>query len=320
MGEDAWTASATRRRACRHGRSARRSHATRARGACRRRFLDVDQHGRPVPSRAGDGAEFDALFDVLSAVGRGLVEIVPAAARHRRPVPADGGLRPRLRRARHPAHLDRRSPTPTGTRAPPRSGSTWRGGCAARASEFYPQLSPRTVDFRLNWDSSMMFMSMPEGWHKVIAARGPAKAALLRDPEWRAAARGEWDRTERAMFPHRGLRPCGSSRSVGAENEQWLGRTLAELGRRARRASLRRARRLRARQRLPSPASSPLGIANADVEGVARTLADPDGAHQLVRRRRPHADAVRVGRHHAAAHPPRPRTRRLHRSSRRSTS
>ena len=40
-------------------------------------FLDVDQSGRPVPSRAAEGAEFDALFDVLEASGRGLVEFVP---------------------------------------------------------------------------------------------------------------------------------------------------------------------------------------------------------------------------------------------------
>src|SRR5688500_18542529 len=36
-------------------------------------FLDVDAHGRPVPSRAADGAEFDALLDALGSHGRGLV-------------------------------------------------------------------------------------------------------------------------------------------------------------------------------------------------------------------------------------------------------
>ena len=43
---------------------------------------------------------------------------------------------------------------------------------ASEGVGFYPQLSPRSVDFRMNWDSSMMFMSMPKGWHQVIAARG----------------------------------------------------------------------------------------------------------------------------------------------------
>ena len=54
------------------------------------------------------------------------------------------------------------------------------------------------------------------------------------------------------------------------------------------------------------------GLANADVEGVARTLADPAVLDQLLRRRGPLADAVRVGRQHAAAHPPRARARRPH--------
>ena len=46
--------------------------------------------------------------------------------------------------------------------------------------QVWPQLSPRSVDFRVNWDSSMMFMSMAEGWHRVVQARGAeAKAALL---------------------------------------------------------------------------------------------------------------------------------------------
>ena len=40
-------------------------------------FLDVDQSGRPVPSRQAEGAEFDALFDVLHDAGRGVVEVVP---------------------------------------------------------------------------------------------------------------------------------------------------------------------------------------------------------------------------------------------------
>ena len=39
--------------------------------------FDVDAHGRPVPSRAADDAEVDALPDVLGAAGHGVVEIVP---------------------------------------------------------------------------------------------------------------------------------------------------------------------------------------------------------------------------------------------------
>jgi N-acyl-D-aspartate/D-glutamate deacylase len=138
----------------------------------------------------------------------------------------------------------------------------------------YPQLSPRTVDFRLNWDSSMMFMSMPEGWHKVIAARGADKEALLRDPEWRAAARAEWDRTEKAMFPHRRLETVRFVEVFGKANEPWLGRTLAELvAERGGHPSDVFADFVAANDCHPGVVA--VGISNADTDGVARTLANP---------------------------------------------
>ena len=150
--------------------------------------------------------------------------------------------------------------------------ATELGGSTAPA--MYPQLSPRTVDMRLNWDSSMMFMSMPEGWHKVVAARGADKQALLENPGWRAAARDEWDRTKLAMFPVNRLEVVRIVEVVGAENERWLGRTVADV--------------VEERGGHPSdvladfvlendcrPGLVATGMANADVEGVAQTLQNP---------------------------------------------
>jgi N-acyl-D-aspartate/D-glutamate deacylase len=235
-------------------------------------FLDVDQHGRPVPSRAAQGDEFDALLDVVQRAGRGLVEFVP------------GLLGPDPEIAIE--DLARRC----GARGIP---LTWTGFVYSDSNpaftqrwidlanrlrdegiRFYPQLSPRTVDFRLNWDSSMMFMSMPDGWHKVIAAQGADKAALLRDPEWRAAARAEWDRTEKAMFPHRRPETVRFVEVHGAENEPWLGRTLADLvAERGGHPSDVFADFVLANDCRPGVVAA--GISNADVDGVARTLADP---------------------------------------------
>ena len=75
----------------------------------------------------------------------------------------------------------------------------------------------------------MMFMSMPEGWHKVIAASPDEKRQLLSDAEWRATARAEWDRTEKAMFPHRRLDGVRIVEVAAPEQEEWLGRSLADL-------------------------------------------------------------------------------------------
>ena len=235
-------------------------------------FLDVDQSGRPVPSRAAENDEFDALFDAIARSGRGLVEMVPGLLQ----------ASPEVRLTELSRRCGERGIPLTWTGfayldSNPAVTQRWidlAGQLAGEGVQMYPQLSPRTVDFRLNWDSSMMFMSMPDGWHRVIAARGDEKRHLLLDPEWRLAAREEWDRTEKAMFPHRRLATVRFVEVVGEENQQWLGSSLAEL--------------VAARGGHPSdvladfvvandcrPGVVAVGISNADTDGVARTLADP---------------------------------------------
>lgn len=272
MGEAAWTRTATAGERVAMAHLLDRAMTAGAWGVSTS-LLDVDAHGRPVPSRAADGDELDALLDAVARSGRGVVELVPGLLGERAEEPVED--------------LARRC----GARGLP---LTWTGFVHADANPdfterwlaltrrlkaegiaFWPQLSPRTVDFRLNWDSSMMFMSMPEGWHRVVAARGTDKASLLADPAWRATARDEWDRTRRAMFPHRRLDTVRIVEVTGAGNERWLGCTLADL--------------VAERGGHPSdvladfalandcrPGLVAVGVSNADVEGVARTLADPD--------------------------------------------
>jgi N-acyl-D-amino-acid deacylase len=235
-------------------------------------FLDVDKHGRPVPSRAAGTDEFDALFDVIGQSARGLVEVVPDLL---------GGDAEEVLK-----DLGRRC----GARDIP---ITWTGfvylqdipavteswieiarTLAKEGVRMYPQLSPRTVDFRMNWDSSMLFMSMPEGWHRIIAADSDEMRRLLDDPEWRAAARDEWDRTEKAMFPHRKLHKVRFVEVFGQENEPWFGRTLQELvDEKGGHPSDVFADFVLANDCRPGVVAQ--GMANDDVDGMARTLKDP---------------------------------------------
>jgi N-acyl-D-aspartate/D-glutamate deacylase len=271
MGDDAWTRVAT---AAERDAMAALLDAAMQAGAwgLSTSFLDSDANGRPVPSRAADGEEFDVLLDVVERAGQGLVEVVPGLLGEN-PEVALEDLARRCGARGIPmtwtgfVHVD----------SNPAATQRWLDLTARLAGDgvrTYPQLSPRPIDFRLSWDSSMMFMSMPEGWHKVIAARGADKAALLRDPEWRATARAEWDRTRSALFPHRRLECVRIVEVVGAENEPWLGRSLAEL--------------VDARGGHPSdvfadfvlandcrPGIVAVGVSNADVDGVGRTLTDP---------------------------------------------
>ena len=234
--------------------------------------LHVVPRRRPVGSTGAvaqaEGAEFDALFDVLQDAGRGVVEVVPDLLG---PTAMDT-----LRDLGQRCGARGIPITWTGftyVDSAPQRTQRWidvaHRARGAKASAMYPQLSPRTVDMRLNWDSSMMFMSMPEGWHKVVAARGADKQALLENPEWRATARDEWDRTKMAMFPIGRLEVVRIVEVVGAENERWLGRTVAEV--------------VEERGGHPSdvladfvlendcrPGLVAVGMANADVEGVAQ--------------------------------------------------
>ena len=236
--------------------------------------LDVDAKGRPVPSRVADDHEIDVLLDAAGRFGRGLVEIVPALLSAEDQHDYMESLARRCAARGLPL-------TWTGFACADHNlSSTERWVELARRLQsesvpFYPQLSPRTVDFRLNWDSSMMFMSMPEGWHRVVAARGrDAKMALLTDPAWRASARQEWDRVEKALFPHRRPDRVRFVEVAGAENEAWLGRSLAELvAERGGHPSDVLADFMVANDcRLGVVAQ---GVANANIDVVARVISDP---------------------------------------------
>lgn len=271
MGDDAWTRVATPGE--RQQMAALFGEAMKA-GAwgLSTSWLDSDSEGRPVPSRAADTAEFDALFDVIQSAGYGLVEVVPGLLGDKPEVALED-----LARRCGARGIPLTWTGFTYTDSNPAGTQRWIDLARKLKSEgigFYPQLSPRTVDFRLNWDSSMMFMSMPHGWHKVIAARGADKADLLADPVWRAAAREEWDRTEKSLFPHRRLDKVRFVEVSGRGNDQWLGRTLAELvDERGGHPSDVFADFVAANDCHPGVVA--VGVSNADVEGVARTLTDP---------------------------------------------
>jgi N-acyl-D-amino-acid deacylase len=273
MGPDAWTRTATA--------AERAAMATILRDALRAgafglstSLLDVDALGRPVPSRAADGDEIDALLDVIAEHGRGFVEFVPGLLGPEPEVAAEDLAR----------RCGKRGLTLTWTgfavsTVNPRGAWNWIDLAARLRAEgiiFYPQISPRTVDLRINWDSSMMFMSMPDGWHKVIAAIGDAaKRELLTDPTWRAVARDEWDRTEKALFPHRRPETLRIVEVHGEGNEHLLGSTFADV--------------LASTTGHPSdvladlvlandcrPGLVAVGLSNADVDELARVLVDPN--------------------------------------------
>ena len=272
MGDDAWERAATPEECARMAEILDAAMAAGAWGLSTS-FFDEDRRGRPVPSRQADDAELETLLDVLAKRGRGFVEFVPDLL------------------SEDPESGMHRLASRCGDRGIP---LTWTGFTASAVNGrmekwldltrryrdqgvvVWPQLSPRTVDFRVNWDSSMMFMRMAQGWHRVVQADGEAaKRALLTDPEWRATASAEWDSVEKSMFPNTRIERVRIVEASNPDDEKWVGKSLADL--------------VAARGGHPSdvladfalandcaPGIVAVGVANDDADLVASGLLDDD--------------------------------------------
>jgi len=236
-------------------------------------FFDADAQSRPVPSRLADAAELEALVEVLGRYGRGLIEFIPD-------LQAPGGEQQLIDLVELCGRYGVVSTTNTLVASDSRP--QFAAGIMALTrklrdggSAFWPQMSPRTIDFRLNWETSMVFMNLSE-WHKIPnAADDGERARLLHDPEWRAAARAQWDACTGGLFPAQNPARVRFIDVTKPELEPWLGKTLSDL--------------TAARGGHPSdvfadwilendlrPGILVVGVGNGNVDAVAELLVDPD--------------------------------------------
>jgi N-acyl-D-aspartate/D-glutamate deacylase len=75
----------------------------------------------------------------------------------------------------------------------------------------------------------VLFQDMVTTWAVFIKTEGEAKAAMLRDPEWRARACDEWDAMKLSPFPTWDISRIRFITVTRPENEEWVGSTLADL-------------------------------------------------------------------------------------------
>jgi N-acyl-D-amino-acid deacylase len=269
MGEDAWTRPATAAEAAEMAAVLDASMAAGAFGFSTSTF-DEDARSRPVPSRLADDIEMRALLEVTARHG-GVVEFIPGLGtpnaapdlRHFGGLCIETGATCVVNGIVH--HSTRKihefmMPVVRELRS---------GGASV-----WPLISPRTVDLRINWERSMMFMKMPKGWHRVPNAADDAeRRRLLTDPEWRAAAREEWDEVDTGFFPVRDLNRVRLVDVTRPEHERLLGHAMTDL--------------VAERGGHPSdvladwvldndlrPGVLCIGMANFDPDGVAELLAD----------------------------------------------
>jgi N-acyl-D-amino-acid deacylase len=238
-------------------------------------FLDRDEDNRLVPSQFADDNEFGALLDVLGARGR-VVEFVPDFTRQ-----PDGTREGIVRMAElcTPRHV-----VATWNLLTFQAQDDGRLGQQllelteaqqAAGVPILPQVSPRSFDLKINWDASLSFMGLPEGWHQIIINHGADKTRLLEDPSWRALAKKEWDSVPRSFaFPHREPELVRFISVTRPENRRWVGKTLADM--------------VAERGGHPSdvladwmlengcnPGVLAVGLANGDPDGVAKLVTHP---------------------------------------------
>jgi N-acyl-D-aspartate/D-glutamate deacylase len=189
-------------------------------------FTDRDHHGRPVPPLFADDAEFGALCDVL-ARHRAILEFVPGLADGT----ADDDIERMGRLCGARGVVSTWNVVSQSARDPERASRLLRLTMRQQAAgiSIWPQATPRTFDLRINWSRSVIFSTMPDGWGRAIRTSEREKPALLADPEWRATARAEWDRSKLSPFPTWDISRIRLISVTRPEHERWLGSTLADL-------------------------------------------------------------------------------------------
>ncbi len=134
--------------------------------------------GRPVPSRVSDRAEVDALLEVMTQCGRGVVSVAPGGTLG---IADLYEIQPRVGL---PFTYGALLTNPAGTHRHLQAMNTkgWAAG-----AEVWPQVTPRPLAFAFTMDAPYLFNSagpFMELGRQDLAARRAAYA----DPSWRALA------------------------------------------------------------------------------------------------------------------------------------
>ena len=220
MGDDAWSRAATPAEIARMTQQLGEALSCGARGLSSS-FFDRTAQGDFVPSAFADDAEFDSLFRALGARGA-ICQIIPRvwdcelaiedlerlgvpAGRHKVTIISNG--------------IYQRPDDPT--------AHVRLQDCARRLEAAGAKVrhlaSPRPIELPFRLNDCFAFGTI-SAWREVVTTTAD-KAAMLRDPDWRARARADWAgsgfsrRTELTRITH----------ASKAELQPWVGRSLASL-------------------------------------------------------------------------------------------
>ena len=231
-------------------------------------YLDMDEEGRPVPSRYAEIDEKLALAKAMSASGRGVWQVVPYIVDPEQLLDNIRELGDISLAANIPCSLQ------------PVLGS---GGRALddqvralteqheRGARVYGQTMPRTFDMNMRLSETSMLLFGYPTWKEIMNLPSGERAAKFGDPANRDALVEEMVPREGSIFGIANMR-VGDVQS--AENERYQGRTIAEIaeaeGKRIGEVVLD----LSLRDDLDTEFKLE-GVVNADQEAVARLIDSP---------------------------------------------
>ena len=231
-------------------------------------YLDMDEEGRPVPSRYAEIDEKLALAKAMSASGRGVWQVVPYIVDPEQLLDNIRELGDISLAANIPCSLQ------------PVLGS---GGRALddqvralteqheRGARVYGQTMPRTFDMNMRLSETSMLLFGYPTWKEIMNLPSGERAAKFGDPANRDALVEEMVPRQGSIFGIANMR-VGDVKS--AENERYQGRTIAEIaeaeGKRIGEVVLD----LSLRDDLDTEFKLE-GVVNADQEAVARLIDSP---------------------------------------------
>ena len=185
-------------------------------------FVDLDEHGRPVPSRFADFAELDALAAVLGEFGR-MLQCVPEfydvdITIARIDQLSELSLKHKVPTTFSPV-FDNTSTPENAPRILARVEEQF-----ARGARVWPQMQTRPIDISFSLLRPSLFFARLPRWVRVLRQPVEQRLASLRDPETVA-------KMVEDLGPDGGQRMMGGLivRGGDAAPAEWTGRTLGEI-------------------------------------------------------------------------------------------
>jgi N-acyl-D-aspartate/D-glutamate deacylase len=188
--------------------------------------IHADDDGRPVPSNLASAEEIVALCSVLSEFDHGAIEIFPRSMGQGYDDEDRALLRDMYRASGRPIELNVLVPSAAHPKGWLRE-LEFVSECQREGIRLHPMVMANNPYLHLKLGDTFLFDEMPV-WREVLTQPEPERSRRLRDTDWRARMRIEWDDPQVRTLPF-GLNDLEVFSVQNAELSRYVGRTIGEL-------------------------------------------------------------------------------------------